>query len=376
MKNRSTRAFVACIGVCISTVSLAKQPSEKPSSAAAQPAASDKPSAASEFDLSWQRDIPDNALLNAVGYYYGMLAQLVRIQSELPGFAEKCKEASERLRTRLNPGVEAIKDELRRRDPEVYEITWRGLDADIKRQIETIEVKESEVIGALESKRWESTTLPANVIAPILSYTPKYLEHPELLWSDEYTTSLCQPIPNTADLRLCTTIPRSWSLNKNRTPIGMLWALFSNLSRGAASMWVSVTPLQAGAGDNWTPEKILKTLEETPPAEPAKVLSREVVSIGGRRIVAVTCESRSSDKDDAIDQYFQSCSWVEQDLIIEFTFAVSKGRKVSEPAIESSRLKSVFDAHRELFNKVLGSVKLDESKPAAPAEKPSEPKKP
>ena len=133
--------------------------------------------------------------------------------------------------------------------------------------------------------------------------------------------------------------------------------------------------MEAGTGAEWTPEKILKVLEANPPAEPVKVLSREIVTVGARRLVVVTNESRVVSGDQAYDQYFQIYSWVEQDLVIDFTFAVGKGRKVAEPAIDLATMKSVYEAHRGLIGKVLESVHVEIRADVKPGEKAGDPAK-
>lgn len=376
MNVRINGALLACAWlIAAAPAAIAQAPIAAQPDGGVKPLAEKSPAPASEFNLDWQREISTAVLLRAVGYYMGMLAQLERIEKTIPSLATKSKEAADRIRALLSPGVEAIKAELRRRDPEEYERASSDLDANVRAEIEKIELTEKIARDAYEAGSWEPNKLPANVVTPLLAFSPRHLAEPAAVMEDGLTALLCQPIAGVDGKRICTLIPRSWSPDRKRVPKDASWALFSNMAQGAASMWVIVTPLEAGAGAEWTPEKIVKVLEENAPAEPVKVLSREIVTVGQRRLVVVTSESRVVIDAEAYDQYFQTYSWVEQDLVIDFTFAVGKARKADAPAIELATLKSVYEAHRGLIGKVLETVRPEKAPDVKPGEAAAEPPK-
>ena len=178
---------------------------------------------ASEFDLAWQQEMPEAVMLHAVGYFLGMVAQLERIEKTIPALASESKEAAERLRTLFSPGVESMKAEWRRRDPEAYERASRDLEASIRAEIEKIELTEKIARDAYNAGRWEPNRLPGNVVAPVLAFSPRHLSAPAAVMEDGLTALLCQPIPGTDDKRVCALIPRSWSTDKNRAPKESVW---------------------------------------------------------------------------------------------------------------------------------------------------------
>ena len=358
---------VASISSPLAAARQTAAPAKQPAQPAGPPAATDRPKpAAAEFTPAWRYSIDAKALWRAIGHYSALQLQLSRIQKLLPAHADAARTAAARLSTALDPGFEELKKELRRRAPTSFEKDFLTVEKNTLEQAEKMPLKEDEVRAAFESGRWDAKNLPADVLAPLLTFTPKYAEKPELLIADGFTLETTAAIPNSADLRASISIPRSWINDANSKPPQALWAVKSNMGKGPAIIVLLVTPNQQSAAST-TPELILKGIEQQQEPVGLTRVSAEIMSSGGRQFVAKVCDGLVDNGKLAFDQRLLSLIWAEKGYMVNLTLAVGLTRDSQQRPIDKALLVRVLEAHRELLNEMAATLKIE---PAPPAETP------
>lgn len=259
------------------------------------------------------RNIPDDSIAAALGFWHGHLKTLERIAAEFPALRAQARARVADTSLKISAALDGMESALHRRGHEpqkLYSILDRMLAEQAGDPLEAEEAKQF----LSDAKARNQGELSIEIGSVSLAFHPSYQSHPDRELASGWTrTATVAASRTTKGLSLQLSIPTSWVEKRPHTPSV---CFFARSHAGFGPILLSVTVVHDPSLTGLTMDELELLGTDLLPSDDWQLKSTEVAQVGLRQGLRLTARGKTQIGDQTLHQWMQTTCSIHDDRIV------------------------------------------------------------